>query len=271
MFKRTRFAAVVAIVVAIVVANTANARPSGSFRGGFSSGKSTAARSIATPRKPAFGSFGKREAQPPAAVRAPQRDSAMSRDLDRRAAQDQAMRTYDARTGQAAPSGGLPPLNPVIPGRSGGNGGSGNAGYAGNGAYSPRSAPSGGATSAPAPVVVRDSNNGWLWGIGGFMLGQAASGHAASPAPAVQQAPAAPAPSSQPNAMAEAAGVNDIGTVAAPVVHAAKPVAQEASILARLAVALLIGGLVWLAWKAFRLMAGSQEVKKNANYSFERN
>jgi hypothetical protein len=41
--------------------------------------------------------------------------------------------------------------------------------------------------------------------------------------------------------------------------------------LAKLAVALLIGGLVWLAWKAFRLMAGAQEVKKNANYSFERN
>ena len=49
------------------------------------------------------------------------------------------------------------------------------------------------------------------------------------------------------------------------------PAAHESSTLAKLAVALLIGGLVWLAWKAFRLMAGAQEVKKHANYSFERN
>jgi hypothetical protein len=52
---------------------------------------------------------------------------------------------------------------------------------------------------------------------------------------------------------------------------AAKPAAHESSNLAKLAVALLIGGLVWLAWKAFRLMAGAQNVKKNVNYSFERN
>ncbi|HEY0587034.1 MAG TPA: hypothetical protein VGD52_12935, partial [Pseudoduganella sp.] len=52
---------------------------------------------------------------------------------------------------------------------------------------------------------------------------------------------------------------------------AAKPAAHESSTLAKLAVALLFGGLVWLAWKAFRLMAGAQAVKKNANYSFERN
>ncbi len=316
MFKRTRFAAIMAIVVAIVVANTADARPGGSFRGGFSSGKSTAARSIASPRQPAFGSFGKRQSQPPAAARTPQRDSAMSRDLDRRAAQDQALRTYDSRRGMAsgqpapgsfggtatagrtgsaaagaagagaagmAAAGGaappLPPLDPVLPGgRMGGNGG--------NGGYAQHGAPSAGASSAAAPVIVRDSNNGWLWGIGGFMLGRAASGHAAPPAPAPAPAPATPAADASGNsgAMADAAGASDIATAggagsasvesispvpaAAP---AAKPAAHESSTLAKLAVALLIGGLVWLAWKAFRLMAGAQEVKKHANYSFERN
>lgn len=325
MFKRTRFAAIVAIVVAIVVANTADARPGGSFRGGFSSGKSTAARSIATPRQPAFGSFGKRQSQPPAAARAPQRDSAMSRDLDRKAAQDQALRTYDTRryagsaaaTGRSAGVGGmagaggaagaagapgaagvagataaagggvppLPPLNPVLPGgRQGGNGG-----Y--NGGYAQHGVPVGAATSAAAPVVVRDSNNGWLWGIGGFMLGRAAGSHAAPP-PAAQPAPP-PSPAvtadipATPGAMADAAGASDIAAAAegstassdaarvapapATAERHAKPAASEASTIARLAVLLLIGGLVWLAWKAFRLMSAAQAVKKHANYSFERN
>lgn len=294
MFKRTRFAAIMAIVVAIVVANTADARPGSSYRSGFSSGRSTVSRSVSAPSKPSFGTFGQRQSQPPAAARTPQRDSAMSRDLDRRAAQDQAMRTYDTRraaaSGQPAPgsfgsstasrtaaAGGaappLPPLDPVVPGgRSGGT-------YAQHGAGS-------GSTSAPAPVIVRDSSNGWLWGIGGFMLGRATGSHAAPP-PAAQPAPApAPAPSVQSDvsgntgAMADAAGASDIAGAAGAVVEperqpqmqpAAKPAAHGSSTLAKLAVALLIGGLVWLAWKAFRLMAGAQDVKKNANYSFERN
>jgi hypothetical protein len=197
----------------------------------------------------------------------------MSRDLDRKAAQDQAMRTYDARTGAsttAATGGGLPPLNPVLPG--GGNGGAYNGG-----AYAQHSVPGSGSTSAPAPVIVRESNNHWLWGIGGFMLGRATGSHAApapvivqnAPTPAVQQADV----SGSSGAMADAAGANDIATAGASPVQAAtaKPAAHQTSTLAKLAVALLIGGLVWLAWKAFRLMATAQEVKKNANYSFERN
>lgn len=294
MFKRTRFAAIMAIVVAIVVANTAEARPGGSYRSGFSSGRSTVSRSVSTPKQPSFGTFGQRQSQPPAAARAPQRDSAMSRDLDRRAAQDQAMRTYDTRRasttagGQSAPGSfgsstasragttpPLPPLDPVVPGRSGGNGGSN-----GGGAYAQNGAPSSGSTSAPAPVIVRDSSNGWLWGIGGFMLGRAASGHAA-PAPAAQPAPAPTMPaevSGNTGAMADAAGASDIAGAVVETARQsqvptplAKPAAHESSTLAKLAVALLIGGLVWLAWKAFRLMAGAQEVKKNSNYSFERN
>lgn len=283
MFKRTRFAAIMAIVVAIVVANTADARPGGSFRSGFSSSRPTATRSSTTPRQPSFGSFGQRQSQPPAAARAPQRDSAMSRDLDRKAAQDQAMRTYDARTGAsttAASGGGLPPLKPVLPGGSANNGGNYGGGAYGSGGYAQHGVPPSGATSAPAPVIVREGNNNWLWGIGGFMLGRAAGSHAApapvivqnAPAPTVQQADV----SGNSGALADAAGANDIATagganaaqVQAPV---AKPAANQSSTLARLAVALLVGGLVWLAWKAFRLMATAQEVKKNANYSFERN
>lgn len=286
MFQRTRIAAVAAIVVAIVVANTADARPSGSFRSGFS-GKSNVSRNVGTQRQPSFGSFGKRQSQPPAAARAPQRDSAMSRDLDRKAAQDQALRTYDTRRyadngananrpgadGMAGAAAGaapaLPPLKPVLPGGQGGYGGSG-----GQARHSP---PAGGATSAPAPVVVRDGSNGWLWGIGGFMLGHAAGSHAAAPAPA-------PAPAQAPGnvgAMADAAGAGDIAAVAegsvsgseaaraAPAPAQAQP--SETSTIAKLAVLLLIGALVWLAWKAFRLMSGAQAVKKHANYSFERN
>jgi hypothetical protein len=192
MFQRTRFAAISAIVVAIMVANTAYARPSGSFRSGFSSGKSNVSRSVGTQRQPGFGSFGKRQAQPPAAARAPQRDSAMSRDLDRKAARDQALRTYDTRRSSGSPgaagataAGGavppLPPLNPVVPGGQGSTNGGYNGNHRGSGGYAQQGAPAGGVTSAPAPVIVRDSNNGWLWGIGGFMLGHAAGSHAAPP------------------------------------------------------------------------------------------
>ncbi|WP_342115575.1 hypothetical protein [Pseudoduganella sp. OTU4001] len=306
MLTRTRFAALWVVVVAILVANPVDARPSGSFRGGFSSGKSTATRSIGAPRQPAFGSFGKRQAPPPTAARTPQRESAMSRDLERKAAQDQALRTYDSRryadsaasgnrqgmsgygatgagaaAGATAAAGGsvspLPPLNPVLPGGSGRS--------SGNGGYAQHGAPIGGATSAAAPVIVRDSNNGWLWGIGGFMLGRATDGHAAAP-PAAQPLPTAQST----GAMADAAGASDIAAAAevsaagadatrvtpapaqAPTAdRAAKPAASEASIIAKLAVLLLIGGMVWLVWKAFRLMSGAQAVKKNANYSFERN
>jgi len=276
MFKRNRFAAIVAIVVAIVVANTAEARPGGSFRSGFSSSRPTATRNAAIPRQPSFGSFGQRQSQSPASARAPQSDSAMSRDLDRKAAQDQAMRTYDARTGAsttAAAGGSLPPLKPVLPAGTGGinNGGYNSSGY-GGGAYAQH--------GAPSPVIVREGANHWWWGIGGYMLGRAASSHAA-PAPVIVQS--APAPSVQQadvsgnsGALADAAGANDIATAGgtsaaqmqAPV---AQPAAHQSSTLGKLAVALLIGGLVWLAWKAFRIMAAAQEVKKHANYSFERN
>lgn len=298
MFQRTRFAAISAIVVAIMVANTAYARPSGSFRSGFSSGKSNVSRSVGTQRQPGFGSFGKRQTQPPAAARAPQRDSAMSRDLDRKAARDQALRTYDMRrsngspgaagataAGAATAAGGavppLPPLNPVVPGGQGSTNSGYNGNHRGSGGYAQQGAPAGGVTSAPAPVIVRDSNNGWLWGIGGFMLGHAAGSHAAPPpATAPAPAPAAPvpqAPASQPGdigAMADAAGAGDIAAVGEArrePARVAQAPASETSTIAKLAVLLLIGGLVWLAWKAFRLMSGAQAVKKHANYSFERN
>lgn len=298
MFQRTRFAAIAAIVVAIVVANTAEARPGSSFRSGFSSGKSNVSRNVGTQRQPSFGSFGQRKAQPPAAARAPQRDSAMSRDLDRKAARDQALRTYDSRryannaanadrSGAAGMAGAgaaataaagappaLPPLKPVLPGGQGGNGS--------NGSYARQGAPTGGATSAPAPVVVRDGNNGWLWGIGGFMLGHAAGSHAAPP-PTTSPSPAAAQAPGNTGAMADAAGAGDISAMSegseastnaagiAPVPATAQPPASETSTIAKLAVLLLIGGLVWLLWKAFRLMSGAQAVKKHANYSFERN
>lgn len=82
--------------------------------------------------------------------------------------------------------------------------------------------------------------------------------------------------------MADAAGAGDIAaagsadpapapTAVEPMQPAAKPAASEAGIIAKLAVLLLIGGLVWLVWKAVRLMSRAQDVKKHANYSFERN
>lgn len=252
MFKRIRIAAILALVLPLAVAQAAEARPGGGFRGGFSSQKSSAVHSVPAPRQPAFGSFGKRPASAPAPARLPQRDSAMARDLERSAAQQQALRNYDARHAAAAGAGlaathgaagagtpPLPPLDPVLPG--------------GRSAGAAPAAPQYGATSAPAPVIVRDSSNHWLWGIGGFMLGRSMSAHSAPP-PVVVAAPASDSSVSQGNA------------VPARVVEH-----QDSSWLGKFAVLALTAGLAWLAWKAFRLMARAQEVKKHANYTFERN
>jgi hypothetical protein len=202
MIKRFRNALVFALCLPLASLALAEARPGGSsFKGGFSSQKSAAARNSA-PKQPSFGSFGARK--PDAA---PARDdrsgTAMSRDLDRRAAQDRALRNWDSRrdaaNGSAAGAAGnssaarssgnatpLPPLNPVQPGgrsASGTPGGS-DARTAGSGGWG--TGAGGSSQPSPAPVIVRErsSSNAWLWGLGGYLLGHSAISHANETAPA---------------------------------------------------------------------------------------
>ncbi|MCG2585197.1 hypothetical protein [Massilia sp. TS11] len=122
----------------------AQARPgsTGSFKGGFSSQK--ASPTSIKPQGSRMGGFG--------AAKAPAdspRQSAMTRDLDQKAAQQRALGTLDARRAAANP---LPPAAPSTP--------------------------------APAPqrppVIVHETRGGSGWGgaLFGFMLGSALSSHA---------------------------------------------------------------------------------------------
>lgn len=223
MNSRFRNALVFALLLPFASMAAAEARPGGSsFRGGFSSQKSSAARS-APSKQPSFGSFGARrpDAAPARSADTPARGgSAMSRDLDRSAAQDRAVRNWDSRRDASAASGAnaagsaagsraangatppLPPLNPVLPGGANAAGRSGSPGF---GPGDARTAGAGTTTSggaggygqqSPAPVVIRErsGSNAWLWGIGGYLLGSQAMSHAkdAPPAPSQPSAQGAP-------------------------------------------------------------------------------
>jgi hypothetical protein len=254
MKQHKRFALILALLLPLANMVQAEARPgSTSFSRGFSAQKSNIARSAKAPApQPSFGSFGRNTAPAPAA--APQRsESALNRDLQQRAAQDTALRNYDARrsaagagvVGGAAVAGGaaanntppLPPLNPVAPG------GRGEYGQVGSDSYARQ--------ALPAPVIIheRSNSNGWLWGLGGYMLGRSAGAHNHQP-----QMDATPA-----GAGSTAAG----GT--APNVPAAPATSSSGwSVLGWL---LVMGIGVWLVLRIVRQRRSSQQT----NYTFERN
>lgn len=161
----------IALTMALLLNLDAQARPAAhsgiapSFRGGFTSQKSTGAIRMA-PRPPAaapaqspsrYGTFGK--AADSDAARPP--SSAMSRDLAQKAASENALRTLDARRAAAAPV--APPA--------------------------PAPAPTMGPMPAPPVVVQQRSGMGDI--LLGFMLARATAGSHAAPAtvPATTSAP----------------------------------------------------------------------------------
>jgi hypothetical protein len=159
------FHSVLALVICLAMAGNApaEARPaqhsgtSSSYKSGFSSQKSNAARSQPAPppasRQSGPGAFGKAAGSPASAQ--PQRNtSAMSRDVDQSAARTNALRTLDARRAAANAPPSLPPLNDTL--------------------RSPSTAP---AYQTPQPgyqpPVQASSSNGLMHGLLGFMLGRA--------------------------------------------------------------------------------------------------
>ncbi|MEO7495785.1 MAG: hypothetical protein ABIT83_09675 [Massilia sp.] len=71
-------------------------QPAPSFKGGFSSQRSSSVRPAPPPTSPSRGQFGRFGGSGPAAS-APPDSSALSRDLSRQASQERALRTLDAR------------------------------------------------------------------------------------------------------------------------------------------------------------------------------
>jgi uncharacterized protein YgiB involved in biofilm formation len=188
----------IAILLALLLplssnALTTHATPSHSFKSGFSSQKSAAPKSKsnfgsfaarpqpdaapAAPAAPAasaaprngFGSFG--NAQPAngtaTAPADPRATSALSKDLDQRNANANALRTLDARndarngTGQP-----LPPLNNPVPGQRP---------QYGQQPYQQQPYPQQ-QPYYPQPVIVQQQSSGWGSMFMGFMLGRALSG-----------------------------------------------------------------------------------------------
>jgi hypothetical protein len=306
MNSRFRNALVFALLLPFATMAVADARPGGaSFRGGFSSQKSSAARAVPS-RQPSFGSFGARRPDaaparpaPPPADAARDGSSAMSRDLDRQAAQDRAMRSWDSRRDATAasgttdaaraPSGAMPPLPPLNPVLPGGVGTAGRSAGATPGAFGASGSAGAGAGAGgygqpgPAPVVIRErSSNAWLWGLGGYLLGSHAMSHAKDAPPA----PSQPAPSSTPASTTDATptgaatnsaagGTGSASDAAQVQAQAAEPLRstsvearQERSTIRTLTWLALVIGFVWLLYIGWRQV---NRGKKHANYSFERN
>lgn len=248
--KSVQITLLLALLLSFASLADAQTDKSRSFKSGFSSQKSSSTRSsssfgafggrsTAPPRAPApaqagrnsgFGSFGGATAPAPR-----QSDSALSERLSKKAAQDNAVRTLEARrraeqdamnaAARPVPSGPLPGANP----------------------YAGRHESHRGADNAPAmpPVIVQQGSSGISNVITGFLLGRAmAPSHAATHGyPGAARNSTAPAAASGPGFL-----MTMLRT------------------FAWLVIAAVLGWTAWFAWKFLsRGKAASQ-----ANYSFER-
>lgn len=235
---------------------SAHSGTSPSYKSGFSSQKSNAARSspAAPPagRQSGPGAFGQAAGSPASAT--PRNTSAASRDLDQSAAQANALKTLDARRAAAASPAPPPPLNDTV--------------------SRPQPSP---VYQAPpvyqqAPIIVQQPSSGLMHGVLGFMLGRAMSqGHQpvsypTAPAPAAGGSPALADSGAAPAGMV--GGMPGLGD---PVPHAAPPAPSFLGSVARWLVwlgvlAVMAWALVYTVRKLRRLRAGNA-----TNYSFERN
>ncbi|WP_317201343.1 hypothetical protein [Janthinobacterium sp.] len=156
-----------------------DARPaSGSGKSSFGSfgGKQPAAAPRATPSaadegaaparpKSGFGSFGGARGDAAAPAKS---DSALSRELEQKSANANALKTLDARRAAAAAPPPLPPLNPMLPPNQAPGYNQAQQPY--NQAQQPYNQP-----QQQAPVVVQQSN-GLGGAVAGYMLGRAMNG-----------------------------------------------------------------------------------------------
>jgi hypothetical protein len=206
MMKSLRKAVALALSLSLAMGGPlAEARPtqsSGSYKSGFSSQRSSAAKSTPS-RSPSgsgsFGSFGSRRApDTDAAPASGGSRSAMNRDLSQKTAQDNAVRTMDERTAQSRA---LPPSDPVMPRQSPqyGNNQSGNGSYSGGGYREPRYEGNPGGYSQDRPS---------RWGTAGAAAAGAVLGSVLASGAHANQAPVQqPLPSNVP------ADVGSIGPV----------------------------------------------------------
>jgi hypothetical protein len=257
MLKTYQVAFMLSLLVPLVHVDAADARPStsSSFKGGFSSQRSSPASSTSSSKSGGFGSFSRRPASSDASVQAPKRsggfgsfgsaaatpqksDSALSQHLNRNASEANALRTLDARRqAQADAARDTRPVPGYEPGASGQQAPS----YAPPPAY-PQPQPQ-------APIIVRqDSGLGHV--IAGAVLANAARGaHANGNSGYPGAYPSTPAGGTMAPAPGRTGGVSFFG------------------LFLTLCMLALAGWIVYFVW---RRMRRAREAKK-PNYSFERN
>ncbi|MFA9215784.1 MAG: hypothetical protein ACEQSK_01640 [Sphingomonadaceae bacterium] len=223
--KSISLALVMTIALLVSCDLSAEARPASShsgtasgYKGGFSSQKGNNAR--AAPMPPA------------------RSNSALSRDMERNAAQANALKTLDARRAAAAPP--PPPVAPPV--------------VAPVPVHNPPVY-----TQAPQPVIVPQPNNGFMYGVMGFMLGRAMS---------------QPQPVSVPHNRHTEWDSNTAPAASPAMAQTPAPAAAPASfglsVLRGLMWLALVSGLLWLALYTVRKLRRLRSTT-TTHYSFERN
>lgn len=286
----TSFSSALLLMVCLALAGNgpALARPashsgtSSSFKKGFSSQKSNATARHNKPAVPPAnrqsgpGAFGKQAGSPAQAQR---NTSAMSRDVDRGAAQANALRTLDQRR-NAASNQPLPPLNDTLrqPQPS---------------APSPSPVYRAPAYPAPGPGYQQPpsgNGNGLMAGVLGFMLGRAMSqGNQPVSYPTTNgNQPAGAGPATTENAVAggmpglgdstaPAAAVPATAAAGVPPATAAQP---GAAMTPAAAPSFMVSVLRWFAWLSLLSLLGwaavysvrkFRRLRSGPHYSFERN
>ncbi len=189
------------------------------------------ASAAAPASKPLFGSFGKSAPAPDAAPAAPK--SALTQNLDQGAAQQNALRTLDARKAAAAAAAAPPP--PVAQPQP------------------VQAAPQYGQSPYPQPIIVQQQSGGFGHAVMGFMLGRAMSGGNHN--------------NGYPNQ--NYGNGNGNGNVQAGMPGAEPRSSFGATVLRTFLWLAIIGGIGWLIYFAVRRY---KRVKQDSapNYSFER-
>lgn len=246
-FKHRFLAAV--LVILLPMTNIANAGTSRSMKSGFSSQKSQPQRSTVNNSNrsstTSFGSFGQQRNGSSS-----KSDSALNRDLEKSQAQQQALKTMDARNQQKTAT--LPAQQTSVTGRP-----------LNQVQTSQQAAPQ--MTQAPvAPtIIVQRESNSMGAAFMGFMLGQAIS--------RPHSVPSAPSYDSRRNDLEPIAGGDDISYKNSAVNEPAstsltpakvKPVESESSAWAMLRFLLwmtILTGLGWLAYKLYRIFSPRKE------------
>ncbi|MES2258959.1 MAG: hypothetical protein V4724_10595 [Pseudomonadota bacterium] len=255
-----------------------NTGSSSSFKGGFSSQKSSTARNTgssgarAAPQRDgnsSFGSFGSARSAPDAAGAPARNSSALSRDMTKKNAEENALRTLENRRAAAerqnAPPP-LPPLDPVVPRQApqygGGYNNNNNNNNGGYGYGNNNNGRSGSGALATAGAAAAGA------AIGAAMTGHAnAAGQRNQGNMPVNNGPLPGEITMAPGSATSTTPTADAGVVnTAPAVNPV-PATQSASSGLGFWGWVLLAGFLYVGWKGYRYLTRPRAGRPGSNYS----